>query len=111
MRSAATFIFLVTIETIASAECPFFNKCRLSSLHFKSFIARGRCGERLEAPFTCACDSNCTFFSDCCEDYGDECSPQTFLPMINTHSNLLDCIGGHASGAFSLAHIFQTGAG
>ena len=28
-----------------------------------------RCGEKLEPPYTCACDDNCQFFGDCCQDF------------------------------------------
>ena len=59
------------------------------------YIARGRCGEGLKFPFTCSCDENCLFFSDCCEDFTSSCKSQGFNALQKYNHNLFTCIGNY----------------
>ena len=43
-------------------------------------LSSDRCGSTLSPPFTCACDADCGYFNDCCQDFSTSCQPQVGSP-------------------------------
>ena len=59
----------------------------------KPCFVRNRCGEKLTDSYTCACDVDCSYFGDCCEDYANMCQEDIIPMFFQNNYKSFDCIG------------------
>ncbi|XP_023338003.1 uncharacterized protein LOC111708766 [Eurytemora carolleeae] len=96
-REGILFIFL--LEHIRSnlrrPDCNEFTQCR------------SRCGSTISPPYSCACDSSCSFFGDCCKDYTEECTQDILPSILQSRSSLFSCRTQGSTGKYALSHCPQ----
>ena len=71
--------------------CRYVNSC-FGNFYYNNCYASNRCGEQLSPPFVCACDENCSYFGDCCEDFSSLCQETTIPTFFQNNYKSFLCI-------------------